>query len=189
MGHDCTTVRSIRPKPDKRNPIRRLGPEQQQHHLLKYLIHSSIDRPPGKRKLIPSSETPFLNMLPDAYREERTDQVIRFGQCLSLQPVAVGMFPRIQLVTEILNNLLQVKGQVYGVAVDGCVLQRVVQVAVWRISGGMSTTFAVAHRTGPKAKEPVGLRERSPQGQPDVMCGTTIVLGQAIVHLAVASFS
>ena len=76
----------------------------------------------------------------------------------------------------------------YRVAVDGCVLQRIVQEAAWRISRGMSTAFAVAHRTGPKVKESVRLRERSPQRQPDIMLWTTIVLDQAIVHLAVASF-
>src|SRR5438445_374790 len=98
-NHDPRCGNRHGPKPDKRNTIRRLGPERQQHHLLEYLIHSSVDGPLGKRKLIPPSETPFLNMLSDAHRQERPDQVICFGQRLSLQPVAVGVLPRIQLVT------------------------------------------------------------------------------------------
>src|SRR5439155_2261520 len=71
----------VRPEPDKRNSGLALRFQDEPHRALHQRVDGPVDRPPGKRDLVPAAEASLLQALSYSDSHERPKQIVKTLGC------------------------------------------------------------------------------------------------------------
>src|SRR6185295_5707069 len=141
---------AFRTEPYKGNALPLRGPQIQSHQLLGKHVNAAINGPTRESTGLPSSEVRALQMLSQANGKKGSKPIIDVPGPFRIQPVLSG--GHVSLITQVVDNLVDVKRQGNLVLPDANSIGRVEQIAV---DVGASSTggLAIADRIGAKAEK------------------------------------
>src|ERR1700719_4492092 len=111
VGHGGASGIAVRPKPDERDTLAAPSADDAGHHAIEQTIDRLVDRPAWEASALPSAGSHALQVFAHRSREKGAHSVVGFAAETFGNGPTSGRGPVVTLEAQILDNLVEVKGE------------------------------------------------------------------------------
>ena len=183
VGHCRATGVTVWPKPDEWDGLAGIGIYGAGHHAIEKAINSLVDRPAGETSAIPAVEGHTLQIFANGGGQKGSHSVVGLAtDCLRKGSAGNRHGAAVTLETQILHNLVKIKGENTGVVFNAYsgenIVERIGEVRA-SLAGGDS---AITRQIGADAEEAGFRDELSVEAEVHIVRGATEILQELLVH-------